>query len=397
MQLLYCGTFMFRQENGINYGLPSSADSFFQKYLDVFDTIRVIGNPVRDIIDSSSLVRMDDSRISIRITPNNKTPKEFKNDAEIKRILKKEISKADAVLIKPATRKGMMAIKIAEKLGKPYMIDITGDIHNALKQHPSFLKRLYAPILYYQIRKSIKNCKYALYVSKDYLQQQFPINGIMCGCADVILEPTDERILERRYEKIDAKQESDIVEISLIGFYQGKMKGVDTAIRALSKLPGNYRLNILGNGTQKNRDQWYVYATSLGIKNPQERITFPNPLPNATAVLEWLDTQDFFVLPTRSEGFGRCVAEAMSRGCVCFATDICTMPELLEKECLHPLGDGDRLAELILKYNTDKELMKANAKRNFEKAKEYDFEILRERRNKFLNQFKEYCERQNQK
>ena len=164
---------MFRQENGINYGLPSSADSFFQKYLDVFDTIRVIGNPVRDIIDSSSLVRMDDSRISIRITPNNKTPKEFKNDAEIKRILKEEISKADAVLIKPATRKGMMAIKIAEKLGKPYMIDITGDIHNALKQHPSFLKRLYAPILYYQIRKSIKNCKYALYVSKDYLQQQF--------------------------------------------------------------------------------------------------------------------------------------------------------------------------------------------------------------------------------
>ena len=50
------------------------------------------------------------------------------------------------------------------------------------------------------------------------------------------------------------------------------------------------------------------------------------------------------------------------------------------------------MAELILKYNTDKELMKANAKRNFEKAKEYDFEILRERRNKFLNQFKEYCE-----
>ena len=41
--------------------------------------------------------------------------------------------------------------------------------------------------------------------------------------------------------------------------------------------------------------------------------------------------------------------------------------------------------------------MKANAKRNFEKAKEYDFEILRERRNKFLNQFKEYCESKNQK
>lgn len=392
MKLLYCSAFMFREEGRQTYALPSCADPFFQKYLDVFEKVRVLGIPVRDYLDTSALVKMTDPRISVRISKPNTAPADFMNDKEVKRVLREEIEKAEAILVKPASRRGMMAIKIAEELHKPYMIEMTGDIHNALKQHPSLLKRMYAPFFYWQIKNAIKNCKFGIYVSKDYLQQQFPINGIMCGCADVILEPADEQILERRYEKIDAKQESDIVEISLIGFYQGKMKGVDTAIRALSKLPNNYRLNILGNGTQKSRDHWYGYASSLGIKNPKNRITFPAPLPNATAVLEWLDTQDFFVLPTRSEGFGRCVAEAMSRGCVCFATNICTMPELLEKECLHPLGDGDRLAELILKYNTDKELMKANAKRNFEKAKEYDFEILRERRNIFLNQFKEYCE-----
>lgn len=392
MKLLYCSAFMFREAEGQIYALPSCADPFFQKYLDVFDEVRVIGIPVREYLDNNALVKMTDNRISVRISKPNTAPVDFKNDGEVKRVLREEIEKAEAILIKPASRRGIMAIKIAEETHKPYMIEMTGDIHNALKQHPSLLKRLYAPILYRQIKNAIKNCKFGLYVSRDYLQQQFPINGIMCGCADVVLEPANEQILERRYEKIDAKQESDIVEISLIGFYQGKMKGVDTAIRALSKLPDNYRLNILGNGTQKNRDHWYGYASSLGIKNPKNRITFPAPLPNATAVLEWLDTQDFFVLPTRSEGFGRCVAEAMSRGCVCFATNICTMPELLEKECLHPLGDGDRLAELILKFNTDKGLMKANAKRNFEKAKEYDFEILRERRNGFLKQFKEYCE-----
>lgn len=392
MKLLFCSAFMFRITDDGTYGLPSCADSFFQKYLEVFDSVRVIGNPVRDYIDTSALVEMKDPRISIRITPNNAKPKDFKNDSLIKKALMEEMRDADAVLIKPTNRKGIIALQLAEELQKPYMIDVTGDIHNALKQHPSIIKRLYAPILYWQIKKAIRHCKFGLYVSKDYLQQKFPINGVMCGCADVILEPANEQTLIRRFEKIDAKFETDIVEISLIGFYQGKMKGVDTAIRALSKLPEKFRLNILGNGTQKSRDHWYSYASSLGIKNPKNRITFPTPLPNATAVLEWLDTQDFFVLPTRSEGFGRCVAEAMSRGCVCFATDICTMPELLEKECLHPLGDGDRLAELILKYNTDKELMKANARRNFEKAKEYDFEILRERRNKFLNQFKEYCE-----
>lgn len=383
---------MFREEGGQTYALPSCADPFFQKYLDVFDEVMVLGIPVRDYLDTSALVKMSDTRISVRIAKPNTAPADFKNDKEVKRVLREEIGKAEAILVKPASRRGMMAIKIAEELHKPYMIEMTGDIHNALKQHPSLLKRMYAPFFYRQIKNAIKNCRFGLYVSKDYLQSQFPIHGLMCGCADVILQPADGSILQKRYAKIDGKKDGDIIDISLIGFYQGKMKGVDTAVRALAKLPVNYRLNILGNGTQENRDHWFGYAASLGIENPQCRITFPKPLPNADAVLEWLDTQDFFILPTRSEGFGRCVAEAMSRGCVCFATDICTMPELLAQECLHPLGDGEKLAELILKYNTNKKLMKANAKRNFEKAKEYDFEILRERRNIFLNQFKEYCE-----
>lgn len=90
------------------------------------------------------------------------------------------------------------------------------------------------------------------------------------------------------------------------------------------------------------------------------------------------------IVTRSSEGFGRCVAEAMSRGCICFATDICTMPELLEKRCLHPIDDDLRLAQLILDFCMNKELMRENAKRNYEKAKEYDFEVLRERRNVFF-------------
>jgi glycosyltransferase involved in cell wall biosynthesis len=385
---------MFRiTENG-TYGLPSCADPFFQKYLEVFDSVQVLGNPVRDYIDTSALVKMTDPRISVRITPNNAMPQDFKNDKVIVRVLREEISKAEAILVKPTNRKGIIALKLAEELKKPYMIDVTGDIHNALKQHPSFLKRLYAPILYRQIKNAIKKCQFGLYVSKDYLQQQYPIAGEQCGCSDVVLEPACQEVLEKRIKKIQNHASTDKFEIALIGFYQGKMKGVDTAIRALAKLPSNFHLNILGNGTQENREHWFKYAAELGMDAPHERISFPTPLPNATAVLNWLDTQDFFVLPTRSEGFGRCVAEAMSRGCVCFATDICTMPELLEQECLHPLDDDATLKSLIETYAGDKDKMIANAKRNFDKAKEYDFEVLRTRRNAFLEKFKAYCEQQ---
>lgn len=391
MTLLYCSAFMFRAENGKTFALPSCSDPFFQKYLDVFDSVRVIGIPVRDYIDTSSLVQMNDHRITVRLTKPNNSPLDFWNDREVKRILEEEISKAEAVLIKPASRRGMMAIDIAKKQCKPYMIEMTGDIHNALSQHPNPLKRLYSPLLYKQIKKKIHDCKFGLYVSKDYLQQQFPIEGLMCGCADVILQKSMEETLQKRFLFIDEMKNRKNIDISLIGFYQGKMKGVDTAIRALSLLPENYRLNVLGNGTRRNRENWYLYAEKLGIKQVRERILFPAPLPNADAVLSWLDTQDFFILPTRSEGLPRCVAEAMSRGCVCFATNICTMPELLEKKCLHPLGDEKALANLILTYTNNTELMKTTAKRNFNYAKYYDFETLRLRRNLFLTKFKEYC------
>ena len=332
---------------------------------------------------------MTDRRISVKIIPPNTKPLDFLNDKKVHQTLEEEIKKADAILIKPASRRGMMAIKIAEKYNKPYMIEMTGDIHNALRQHPNLLKRMYAPILYRQIKNTIEKCQYGLYVSQNYLQKQFPIAGEMCGCSDVVLEKSDESVLEKRIKKIEQLDNQEIINIALIGFYQGKMKGVDTAIRAMSHLPKKYHLSILGNGTQTSRNMWYEYATECGVS--KDRIHFPKPLSSAKLVLQWLDTMDFFVLPTRSEGFGRCIAEAMSRGCVCFATNICTIPELLPQECCFELDDDVKIAELLLFYASDSEKMKIVAKRNFGEAKQYDFELLRGRRNAFLARFKSYC------
>ena len=389
MKLLYIGTFSFFEENGLFYGLTSSADSFFEKYLDVFSSIDIIGCPITSVLNKSYFVKIEDNRIRIKIVDSNAKPQNCMKDGLNRTILYEEIRKADAILIKPSTRRGIMAMRIAKKLNKPFMIEMTGDIHNALLQHPDWKHRLYAPILYRQIKKEIEYCHFGLYVSRDYLQSRYPIKGEMCGCSDVILEPAEPAILEHRIAMIDALQSKDRVDIALIGFYQGLMKGVDTAIRALSQLPEKFHLNILGNGTEENRQKWIAYGEGRGVHG---RIHFPQPLSSSHDVLQWLDTQDFFVLPTLSEGFGRCVAEAMSRGCVCFCTDICTMPELLPKECLFPKKDDVSLASMIKDAYDNPAKMKELARINFEHAKDYDFELLRERRNAFLQRFKSYCE-----
>lgn len=389
MKLLYISTFMFCKESGKSYGLPSCSDNFFEKYLDVFDSVKVLGENLKGYLNKSALVEMNDKRIQVEIIPSNTRPENFKNDRYLKRKLTEEIGQADAILIKPASRRGMMAIRIAEKLKKPYMIEMTGDIHNALMQSPSFAKRLYAPFFYGQIKRTIKNCEFGLYVSKDYLQGKYPIRGKMCGCSDVVLEQSSAEILEKRLRKIERMDTNAVINLALIGFYQGNGKGVDTALRALSRLPENYHLSVLGNGTAENRKKWYEYGEKLGVI--KERLHFPKPLPSAQAVLHWLDDFDFFVSPTRSEGLGRVVAEAMSRGMPCFATNICTMPELLPEECLFELDDDKKLAEFIIEFTSNKELAKKYAQINFEHVKKYDFNILRNRRNEFLTEFKEYC------
>lgn len=392
MKLLYISTFLFHKEGCKTYGLPANADPFFEKYLDIFDSVVVLGEEISSFLDKNNLAHMADDRIEVRLLPSNSHPSDFVNDRKIKKILTEEISHAEAILIKPSTRKGMMAIKIAKELAKPYMIEMTGDIHNALRQHPSLLKRLYAPIIYGQIKRSIIDAPFGLYVSRDYLQSQFPIKGEMCGCSDVILDISDKDILKRRFELIDTIDSGRNINLALIGFYQGKMKGVDTAIRALSQLPDYFQLNILGNGTQDNRNKWYDYAKQYGINNPEERIKFPEPLKSYDLVLKWLDTQDFFVLPTLSEGLPRCLVEAISRACVCFATNICTMPELLPDECLFEKHDDRELSRLILEYSNDKFLMRKIAEINYYHSHEYAPEILRKRRNDFLLKFKRSIE-----
>lgn len=390
MKLLYISTFLFYIEGDRKYGLPANADSFFEKYLDIFSEVRVLGDPIKKYLDKTSLVEMIDPRISVRILKPNQSPADFLNDNEIRNVLDEEIKKAEAILIKPTTRKGMMAEKIAKKYNKPYMIEMTGDIHNALSRQENILKKIYAPVLFRQIKWNMRDCKFGLYVSQEYLQRKYPVRGLMCGCSDVNIPETDENILKRRFEKIDHLDINDRVDIALIGFYQGVMKGVDTAIRALSKIPNTFHLHILGNGTEENRSKWYLYGEERGVD--RNRIHFPKPLPSSVAVMEWLDEMDFFVLPTLSEGLPRCMVEALSRGVICFASDVCTLPELLEEECLHSVGDDGKLAELILSSSKDKEKMKRYAERNFNKAKEFQFDKLRIKRNDFLLKFRNYAE-----
>lgn len=65
MQLLYVSTFQFLQRDDGTYGFPSCSDSFFQKCLDVFDEVRVLGQTMKAYIDVNALIKICDPSISV--------------------------------------------------------------------------------------------------------------------------------------------------------------------------------------------------------------------------------------------------------------------------------------------------------------------------------------------
>lgn len=96
----------------------------------------------------------------------------------------RRLERVDAILIKPSTRRGIMAMRIAKKLNKPFMIEMTGDIHNALLQHPDWKHRLYAPILYRQIKKEIEYCHFAFMSVEIIYRADIPLK---VKCVDALM------------------------------------------------------------------------------------------------------------------------------------------------------------------------------------------------------------------
>ena len=101
-------------------------------------------------------------------------------------------------------------------------------------------------------------------------------------------------------------------------------KGVDILLDALGTLRDlDWTLTLLGGGNQK--DALAAQAKALGIDG---RVTFQAPMENALA-MQKVAQSDLFVLPSRHDGWGVVVNEALLRGVPVVCSDHCGASDLL--------------------------------------------------------------------
>ncbi len=193
-------------------------------------------------------------------------------------------------------------------------------------------------------------------------------------------------MIEKRIQRIENMKALPTI-FGMIGNLEVKYKGHETAVRALSLLSEkkiDFRLKCLGAGDKTRLSK---AAESLGIK---DKVEFSGTLPRGNAVMEWLDKIDVFLIPSYTEGLPRALVEAMSRGCPCVGTTAGGIPELLSDKVIVKPKDYKELASVIYTLISDVEVLKEQAKCNFEKSKEYTCDVLNNRRNNFWNEFRKY-------
>lgn len=125
-------------------------------------------------------------------------------------------------------------------------------------------------------------------------------------------------------------------------------KGVLELVRAFSAAPGRATLTLVGAA---DRDLPYVAQVRAAIARApaRDRIRLTGTLDDA-AITAALDDHDLLVLPSRYEGFGMAIAEAVAHGLGVISTTAGAIPEVVRdgaEAILVPPGDERALAAAI--------------------------------------------------
>ncbi len=142
-------------------------------------------------------------------------------------------------------------------------------------------------------------------------------------------------------------------------------KDQDTLIRAMSHLPENYTLQLVGDGERRP-----ILEQLIADLNLQDRVKMPGI---RTDIPQILENSHIVALSSHWEGLSLSSIEGMASGRPFIASDVDGLREIVDGSgLLFPEGDDRQAAALIHNLCTDPSEYRSVAERCQAKAKEYD-------------------------
>ena len=159
-----------------------------------------------------------------------------------------------------------------------------------------------------------------------------------------------------RIEPLEAK-ESDVFDVLFVGYCE-PFKELHVLIRAIGRLQQlPLCLHVIGD-SQCDPQYNHRISSLLGDLRITDRVIFHGRMGRAE-LARWFERADLFVSPSRGEGYGRALAEAMYFGLAVIGADKGATKELVEHGAtgfLFESGSDESLASCIFALYEDHEL-----------------------------------------
>lgn len=267
---------------------------------------------------------------------------------------------------------------------KHYMFECIGDPRDSMvsSSHAGFKSKFYSllgSLLANRMSKVVKYASVGSYVSLNHLQKKYPFSGLSESISSIRL---NENYILPQGKTFHIEK----IRIIHVGSFI-PLKNQKDLINCVAKLADKFdvHLDLIGDGVL--REKCEALVCDLGIEN---KVTFYGQLTGFEKVIEVLDRNTFFILPSSNEGMPRALIEAMARGLICFGSDVGGIKELLDSEFLFQPGDINAMFTLLNNFiiNNNLESYNSISLANSNKANQFEFSVLEEKRINILNMLK---------
>lgn len=362
--------------------------SVWSELLEFFDQVLLVAR-VRERSSAVATERVNGPNVSVHELPDFSGLGDYAiKFPQLRSYIRGAVAECDAYVLQMPGVVGRLLWRELRKGQRPYAVNVMGDPWDALapRAMKSCFRPVYRHVLTREMRNICSNAQAVLYWSRT-LQQRYPPAEdsyathspritLPCGFAST-------ELIRERVNRAPALGQSQqrFFNVGFVGTFEQLYKGPDTllhAVRACSRAGLGIHVFMAGEGCYLEKMK--SLARSLGV---QDKVVFLGQLEFGRPIVDFLDSLDLFVMPSRAEGLPRALVEAMARGCPCVASNIGGIPELLQAEDMVPPGDAEALAAKILEVAADPKRMAQMSSRNLQKAKEFDPEVLRRERASF--------------
>ena len=378
MKIIFIHDHKFKvDESGSFYTDGKFTNELFNRYINLEkDTIRVIARKINLDISPEKLNKVDHPQLIFNCVKGINPIQIFIINFYHNINILKDILNSDLNIMRLPSFLGLFTCFLCIVFGKDYFVEVVGHARDSLlDKHSNFFKKLFASIYSFFTRVAIKKATGAIYVTEYALQKDYPCLGITEYASNVILKIDSKGNPKKCYE-VNKK-----INVGLIGSFNNHYKGIDLAIEAVAYLKNEKNiianLYVLGHGSLL--DEYQYLARDLQIEN---QVFFDGLLP-LEEVSSWLDKLDIYIQPSLTEGLPRSLIEAMSRGLPCIGSNVGGIPELLSPQYLINTNNIEDLIDKLEALINSQSVREDAGIGNYHKAKEYDFEVLSERRDQF--------------